>query len=47
MSVFNNIVVSSTALKSIMMIGILVYAIYILIVYFAGNKLLNKGVNVD
>ena len=47
MSVFNNVVVSSTALKSIMMMGIFIYAIYICIVYFVGNKLLNKGVNVD
>ena len=47
MSVFNNIVVSSTALKSIMMMGIFIYAIYTCIVYFVGNKLLNKGVNVD
>lgn len=47
MSVFSNIVVSSTALKSIMMMGIFIYAIYTCIVYFVGNKLLNKGVNVD
>lgn len=47
MSVFNNIVASSNAIKSIMMIGIFVYAIYNLIIYFVGNALLNKGVNVD
>ena len=47
MSVFNNIKVSSNAIKSIMMIGIFVYAIYNLIIYFVGNALLNKGVNVD
>ncbi len=47
MSVFNNIIVSSTALKNIMMMGICIYAIYICITYFIGNKLLNKGVNVD
>ena len=47
MSVFNNIVVSSTALKSIMLLGIFIYAIYICIIYFIGNKVLNKGVNVD
>ena len=46
-SVFNNIKVSSNAIKSIMMIGIFVYAIYNLIIYFVGNALLNKGVNVD
>lgn len=47
MSVFNNIKVSSNAIKSILMIGIFVYAIYNLIIYFVGNALLNKGVNVD
>ena len=46
-SVFNNIKVSSNAIKSIMIIGIFVYAIYNLIIYFVGNALLNKGVNVD
>ena len=47
MSVFNNIKVSSNAIKSIMIIGIFVYAIYNLMIYFVGNALLNKGVNVD
>ena len=47
MSVFNNIKVSSNSIKSIMIIGIFVYAIYNLIIYFVGNALLNKGVNVD
>ena len=47
MSVFNNMEVSSNAMKSTMTVGIFVYAIYNLIVYFIGNKLLNKGVNVD
>lgn len=47
MSLFNNIDVSSNALKSMMLIGILVYAVYNLGIYFIGNKLLNKGVNVD
>lgn len=47
MSLFNNIEVSSNALKSMMFVGILVYAIYNLVIYFIGNKLLNKGVNVD
>lgn len=47
MSLFNNIEVSSNALKSMMCVGILVYAIYNLGIYFIGNKLLNKGVNVD
>lgn len=47
MSIFNNIEVSSNALKSMMVVGILVYAIYNLGIYFIGNKLLNKGVDID
>ncbi len=47
MSLFSNIEVSSNALKSMMLVGIFVYAIYNLVIYFIGNKLLNKGVNVD
>lgn len=47
MSLFSNIEVSSNALKSMMLVGILVYAIYNLGIYYIGNKLLNKGVNVD
>ena len=47
MTIFNNMEVSSKAMKSTMMVGIIVYAIYIFITYFVGNKLLNKGVNVD
>ncbi len=47
MSLFNNVEVSSNALKNMMLVGILVYAIYNLGICFIGNKLLNKGVNVD
>lgn len=47
MSLFNNIEVTSNALKSMMLVGILVYAIYNSGTYFIGNKLLNKGVDVD
>lgn len=47
MSLFNNMEVSSRALKSMMLVGILVYAIYNLGIYFVGNKLFNKGVDVD
>lgn len=47
MAVFNNMEVTSNAMKNTMMVGIIVYAIYIFIAYFVGNKLLNKGVNVD
>ena len=47
MSVFNNIEVSANALKSMMVVGIIVYAIYNVAVYFIGDKLLNKGVTID
>lgn len=47
MSIFNDIEVSSNAIKSMMLVGIFVYAIYIFLVYFVGNKLFSKGVNVD
>ncbi len=47
MSLFKNLEVSSNALKSMMLVGTLVYAIYNLGIYFIGNKLLNKGVNVN
>lgn len=47
MSLFNNIEVNSNALKNMMLIGTFVYAVYNLGIYFIGNKLLNKGVNVD
>lgn len=47
MSLFNNMEVSSNALKSMMLVGICVYAIYNLGIYFIGNRLLNKGVDVD
>ncbi len=47
MALFNNLKVSSSAFKSMMLVGILVYAIYNLGIYFVGNKLLNKGVDVD
>jgi len=47
MSLFKNIDVSSNELKNMMLIGILVYVVYNLGIYFIGNKLLNKGVNVD
>lgn len=47
MSLFHNIEVSSNALKSMLLVGILVYAIYNLGIYFIGNKLFNHGINVD
>lgn len=47
MSLFNNLEVSSSALKSMMLIAILVYAIYNLGLYFIGNKILNKGIDVE
>lgn len=47
MTLFNSVEVSSSALKGMMLIGILVYTVYNLVICFVGNKLLNKGVNVD
>ena len=47
MSIFNDIEVKASVIRSIMMMWVFVYTIYICIVYFVGNKLLNKGVNVD
>lgn len=47
MSLFNNVEVSSNTLKIMMLVGILVYALYNLGIYFIGKKLLNKGVDVD
>lgn len=47
MSIFNKVEVGSNALKSMMFICIFVYAVYNLGIYFLGNKLFNKGVNVD
>lgn len=47
MSLFKNMEVSSSALKGMMLIGIIAYAIYNLGIYLISNKLLNKGVDVD
>jgi hypothetical protein len=47
MSVFNNINVSSTTIKSMMIIAICIYLMYNLIIYFISNRLLNQGVNID
>ena len=47
MSLFNNVEVSQNTLKIMMLVGILVYALYNLGIYFIGKKLLNKGVDVD
>lgn len=47
MTIFNNVEISSSAMKSLMMIGTFLYVIYTILTYFISNKLLNKGVNVD
>ncbi len=47
MNIFNSTLVNSNALKSMLIIGIGLYVIYNFIIYFTGNKLLNKGVDVD
>jgi len=48
MYLFNNMIgFSSEAIKAVMLGGIAMYATYIIIYYFLGKKLLEKGVNVD
>ena len=47
MAIFESVNVSSSAMKSMMLIAVVVYAIYNIGIYLVGNKLLNKGVNVD
>ena len=47
MSIFNNVQVSSEAMKGTLVISVVLYVIYNLAAYTIGNKLLNKGVNVD
>lgn len=47
MNIFNTTIVSSKTLKTIMIIAIIIYAIYNTIIYLIGNKVLNKGVNID
>lgn len=47
MNIFNTTLVNSNTLKTMMIIGIIMYAIYNVLIYLIGNTLLNKGVNVD
>lgn len=47
MSLFNTTEVSPVILNDLVSISVFIYAIYIIGMYFIGNKLLNKGVNVD
>ena len=47
MNIFNNTLVSSNVLKTMMIIGITIYTIYNIGIYFIGSILLNKGVDID
>ena len=47
MSAFNTMEIRIDGVKSIMAIGIVLYVIYNVAIYFTGYKLLKKGVNVD
>lgn len=47
MTIFSSTVVDSNTLKTMMLIGIAIYAIYNIEIYFTGNILLNKGVDID
>ncbi len=47
MNIFNSTLVNSNTLKTVMIIGIVIYAIYNIGIYYVGKILLNKGVDVD
>ena len=47
LTIFNSVTINLSVLKFIMLIIIIIYAIYDLMLYYVGNKLLNQGVNVD
>lgn len=47
MSVFNSMEVNSNVMKTLLMIVTILYSVYNIVIYFIGNRLLNKGVNVD
>lgn len=47
MNIFNSILVSSSAFKMMMSIGIIIYFVYNIGIYFIGNKIFNNGVDVD
>ena len=40
-------IVNVAAIKDVMRIGVIIYVVYNIIYYFAGKKLLEKGVNVE
>lgn len=47
MNIFNSTIVSSNALKDMMLIGMVIYGVYDIGIYFVGNTLLNKGIDID
>lgn len=47
MTIFSSTLVNSNTLKTMMLIGIGVYAVYNIVIYFIGNRILNSGVNID
>lgn len=47
MSIFNSTIVSSSVIKNLILISSIIYLVYNVGIYFIGNKLFNKGVNVD
>lgn len=47
MNIFNSIVVSSHALKNMMLLGIMIYGLYNLGIYHICIKLFNRGVNIE
>ncbi len=47
MSIFRSTMVKGSVIKNLMLISSIIYLIYDIGIYFIGNKLFNKGVNVD
>lgn len=46
-NVFSNVSINGEALKTLLYLGLIIYGLENLILYFLGNKLLNQGVNVE
>lgn len=47
MTMFTEVVISSNVIKTVLIIITVSYAIYNIVLFIIGNKMLNKGVNVD
>lgn len=47
MNIFKNININSNTLRNMLLIIVSIYALYNILMYIVGNKLLNDGINVD